>query len=80
MVESTSGEELARWQGRIEERVDQTQKQVKTLTGDVHTIKEEIVGLRVDLATVKTKVAVWAAVAAVVGAASASAGVQLLVR
>lgn len=68
--------ERARWEGRIEGRIDELSRWKTTVNGDIRDIKEEQSRMSVLLSEVKTKTALGGAIGGLIGAGA----VGLLVR
>lgn len=61
-----------RWQGQVDERMARTQDRVDVINGDMREIRDILTKMSLDLAVVKTKIAIWAAVGSLAGGAFAS--------
>lgn len=65
--------ELARWQGRTEGQLAETARRLDQVHGAVEAVEREVGQIKVQVATIHTKVALWSAIGGIVGAGVVSA-------
>lgn len=72
--------EMYRWQGRVDSQLTEHNRRLDTINGDAARARiasEEII---VQLAVIKTKVALWSTIGSLLGASLVTTIVQLVVR
>lgn len=67
--------EFARWQGHTDQRVEEHERRLSSINGSIDDLREEVYGIRTELARQGARVGMLAAVAA--GAGSTLSGLIL---
>lgn len=70
--------EMYRWQGGVDAKLEEHGRRLDTINGDAKRARTAAEDTVVQLAVLKTKVAMWASVGSLLGAGIVSALVQLL--
>jgi hypothetical protein len=63
-----TSEELARWQGKVDQLLDEHERRLASMNGDAKAARQATEKILVEVAIIKTKVAVWSAVGGLIGA------------
>lgn len=61
-------DEMARWQGGVDNELKSLREEVAQLWRDKRTSEKIIVALQVQLASIKTQIGIWSAAGSLVGA------------
>lgn len=72
--------EMYRWQGGIDARLEEHGRRLDTINGDARLARETAEQIVIQLAVLRTKVAVWASLGGLVGAGVVSGLVALLTK
>lgn len=59
--------ELAKWQGQVETMIGENTRRLNAINGSVEAIDDNIGEIKVDLATLKTKLAIYSAIGGLAG-------------
>lgn len=70
--------EMYRWQGGVDVRLDSHEKRLDVINGDAKAARIASEDTQIQLAVLKTKVAIWSALGGVGGAGVVSLVVQLV--
>lgn len=60
--------ELSRWQGRVDQLIDEHERRLNAMNGDAKAARQATEKILIEVAIIKTKVAIWSAVGGLVGA------------
>lgn len=60
--------ELSRWQGRVDQLLDDHERRLNAMNGDAKAARQATEKILIEVAIIKTKVAIWSAVGGLVGA------------
>lgn len=71
---------MSRWQGGVDARLAEYERRLTTMNGDARVARETAEEIIVQLAVLRTKVAVWASLGGLVGAGVVSGLVALLTK
>lgn len=69
---------MHRWQGGVDARLEEHSRRLDVINGDAKAAREAAEATQIQLAVLKTKVALWASGGGVVGAGLVSAAISLL--
>jgi hypothetical protein len=73
-------QQMYHWQGAVDARLDEHSRRLDTINGDAKAARQGTENIVVQLAVLKTKVAIWASLGGIGGAGIVSLAIQLLVK
>lgn len=68
---------LGRWQGATESQIKENTRRLDGINGSIDRVEGHMSEMKVELATIRTKVAFWAAIGSLLGAGIVSAAIAL---